>query len=109
MTDGIGERRPSRCCATTRTAVREIAGRPRPSTEALTEVRLHGTPGSGEVEEVVKDLAEVQQKFTVSGEPDALIHHRVEDVGNSRRVVDGMHPTGKSPGQEPDRHGVLSA
>jgi Lrp/AsnC family leucine-responsive transcriptional regulator len=66
--------------------------------EAFTEVRLHGTTETGELEEVVRDLPEVQQYFTISGDPDALIHFRVKDVGDLQRVVNGMRRTGKVAG-----------
>jgi Lrp/AsnC family transcriptional regulator, leucine-responsive regulatory protein len=67
------------------------------SLEAFTEVRLHGTTGAGELEALVRDVPEVQQYFTISGDPDALIHFRVKDVDDLQRVVNAMRRTGNSP------------
>lgn len=66
--------------------------------EAFTEVRLNGTTESGELEAIVKDVPEVQQYFTISGDPDALIHFRVKDVDDLQRVVNGMRRSGKLAG-----------
>jgi Lrp/AsnC family leucine-responsive transcriptional regulator len=68
------------------------------SLEAFTEVRLHGTTETGELEEIVRDVPEVQQYFTISGDPDALIHFRVKDVDDLQRVVNAMRRTGKLAG-----------
>lgn len=68
------------------------------SLEAFTEVRLHGTTETGELEEIVRDVPEVQQYFTISGDPDALIHFRVKDVDDLQRVVNAMRRTGKVAG-----------
>jgi Lrp/AsnC family transcriptional regulator, leucine-responsive regulatory protein len=67
------------------------------SLEAFTEVRLHGTTEAGELEALVRDVPEVQQYFTISGDPDALIHFRVKDVDDLQRVVNAMRRTGNSP------------
>jgi Lrp/AsnC family leucine-responsive transcriptional regulator len=66
--------------------------------EAFTEVRLNGATETGELEAIVKDVPEVQQYFTISGDPDALIHFRVKDVDDLQRVVNGMRRTGKLAG-----------
>lgn len=66
--------------------------------EAFTEVRLNGATASGELEEIVKDVPEVQQYFTISGDPDALIHFRVKDADDLQRVVNDMRRSGKLAG-----------
>jgi Lrp/AsnC family leucine-responsive transcriptional regulator len=66
--------------------------------EAFTEVRLNGATESGELEEILKDVPEVQQYFTISGDPDALIHFRVKDADDLQRVVNDMRRSGKLAG-----------
>ncbi|MFC5178235.1 Lrp/AsnC ligand binding domain-containing protein [Nocardioides taihuensis] len=59
---------------------------------------MHGTTETGELEKIVRDVPEVQQYFTISGDPDALIHFRVKDVDDLQRVVNAMRRTGKLAG-----------
>lgn len=66
--------------------------------EAFTEVRLTGATETGELEAMVKGIPEVQQCFTIAGDPDALIHFRVKNVDDLQRVVNAMRRTGKLAG-----------
>jgi len=66
--------------------------------EAFTEVRLNGATETNELEAIVKDVPEVQQYFTIAGDPDVLIHFRVKDVNDLQRVVNAMRRTGKIAG-----------
>ena len=66
--------------------------------EAFTEVRLNGSTETGDLEAILREVPEAQQYFTISGDPDALIHFRVRDVDDLQRVVNGMRRTGKVAG-----------
>lgn len=66
--------------------------------EAFTEIRLTGDTETGELADILKDLPEVQDFFTISGDPDALVRLRVDDVDHLQRVVNSMRRTGKVTG-----------
>jgi len=68
------------------------------SLEAFTEIRLSGTTETGELADIVKNLPEVQDFFTIAGDPDALVRMRVDDVDHLQRVVNAMRRTGKVTG-----------
>jgi len=68
------------------------------SLEAFTEIRLSGNTETGELAEIVKNLPEVQDFFTIAGDPDALVRIRVDDVDHLQRVVNAMRRTGKVTG-----------
>jgi Lrp/AsnC family leucine-responsive transcriptional regulator len=68
------------------------------SLEAFTEIRLSGDTETGELAEIVKNLPEVQDFFTIAGDPDALVRIRVDDVDHLQRVVNAMRRTGKVTG-----------
>lgn len=68
------------------------------SLEAFTEVRLAGGIETGELGEIVKAVPEVQELFTIAGDPDALVRMRVEDVDHLQRVVNALRRTGKLTG-----------
>lgn len=62
--------------------------------EAFTEIRLHGGTQTGELAELVKQIPEVQEFFTIAGDPDAMVRIRVRDVDHLQRVVNAMRSTG---------------
>jgi Lrp/AsnC family transcriptional regulator, leucine-responsive regulatory protein len=62
--------------------------------EAFTEIRLHGATQTGELAELVKQIPEVQEFFTIAGDPDAMVRIRVRDVDHLQRVVNAMRSTG---------------
>lgn len=68
------------------------------SLEAFTEIRLTGDTQTGELAEIVKNIPEVQDFFTIAGDPDALVRIRVDDVDHLQRVVNTMRRTGKVTG-----------
>jgi Lrp/AsnC family leucine-responsive transcriptional regulator len=66
--------------------------------EAFTEIRLGGATETGELAEILKGIPEVQDFFTIAGDPDALVRIRVDDVDHLQRVVNAMRRTGKLTG-----------
>jgi Lrp/AsnC family leucine-responsive transcriptional regulator len=66
--------------------------------EAFTEIRLAGGTETGELGDIVKDIPEVREFFTIAGDPDALVHLRVDDVDHLQRVVNALRRTGKLTG-----------
>jgi len=66
--------------------------------EAFTEIRLHGATDTSELSDIVRGVPEVQQFFTIAGDPDALVRIVVSDVDHLQRVVNSMRRTGKITG-----------
>ncbi|QWC86178.1 Lrp/AsnC family transcriptional regulator [Nocardioidaceae bacterium] len=62
--------------------------------EAFTEIRLTGATDTHELEDIVRGLPEVQQFFTISGDPDGLLRIRVRNVDHLQRVVNDLRRTG---------------
>jgi Lrp/AsnC family leucine-responsive transcriptional regulator len=65
---------------------------------AFTEIRLAGSTETGTVEQIVREIPEVQAFYTIAGDPDALLRIRVEDVDHLQRVVNALRRTGKLAG-----------
>lgn len=63
--------------------------------EAFTEIRLAGATETSELQEILKDLPEVQSFYTIAGDPDALVRLRVDDADHLQRVVNWIRRTGK--------------
>ncbi len=68
------------------------------SLEAFTEVRLAGAVETGELEELVRTVPEVEELLTIAGDPDALVRMRVDDVDHLQQVVNALRSTGKLTG-----------
>jgi Lrp/AsnC family leucine-responsive transcriptional regulator len=66
--------------------------------EAFTEIRLHGATDTAELSAIVRDVPEVQEFFTIAGDPDAVVRILVADVDHLRRVVNALRRTGKITG-----------
>ena len=66
--------------------------------EAFTEIRLNGAIDTSELSDIVHDIPEVQQYFTIAGDPDALVKIVVSDADHLQRVVNAMRKTGKIAG-----------
>lgn len=66
--------------------------------EAFTEIRLHGDTETEEVSNLFRELPEVQDFFTIAGDPDVLARIRVRDLDHLQRVVNAMRRTGKVTG-----------
>lgn len=65
------------------------------SLEAFTEIRLSGSTQTGELAEILRHVPEVEEFFTIAGDPDALVRIRVDNVDHLQRVVNAMRKTGK--------------
>jgi Lrp/AsnC family leucine-responsive transcriptional regulator len=66
--------------------------------EAFAEVRL---PPGGDVDvlwEELQTVPEVEQIFTIAGDPDALVRLRVDSVEHLQRVVNGLRKSGRAAG-----------
>lgn len=66
--------------------------------EAFTEIRLQGATDTTELSEIVREVPEVQEFFTIAGDPDAVVRILVRDVDHLQRVVNSMRRTGKITG-----------
>lgn len=62
--------------------------------EAFTEIRLHGSTDTRELEEIARQVPEVQQYFTIAGDPDGLVRFRVRNVDHLQQVVNAIRRTG---------------
>jgi Lrp/AsnC family leucine-responsive transcriptional regulator len=62
--------------------------------EAFTEIRLAGAVDTREIEEIARQVPEVAQLFTISGDPDALLRFRVRNVEHLQTVVNAIRRTG---------------
>lgn len=62
--------------------------------DAFTEIRLTGDTDTREIEEIARQVPEVQQYYTISGDPDALVRFRVRDVEHLQQVVNAIRRTG---------------
>jgi Lrp/AsnC family transcriptional regulator, leucine-responsive regulatory protein len=66
--------------------------------EAFTEIRLTGSTETSELSDIVRDVPEVQQYFTIAGDPDAVVRILVSDADHLQRVVNGLRRSGKIAG-----------
>ena len=62
--------------------------------DAFTEIRLAGDTDTREIEEIARQVPEVQQYYTIAGDPDALVRFRVRDVEHLQQVVNAIRRTG---------------
>lgn len=62
--------------------------------DAFTEIRLTGPTHTREIEEIARQVPEVQQYFTLAGEIDGLVRFRVRNVDHLQRVVNAIRSTG---------------
>jgi Lrp/AsnC family leucine-responsive transcriptional regulator len=62
--------------------------------EAFTELRYPGTTPVAEIVRTAATVPEVQEVFTIAGDPDALIHLRVRDLGHLQYVIDRLRRAG---------------
>jgi DNA-binding Lrp family transcriptional regulator len=56
--------------------------------EAFSELRFAPGTQVDEIDSAVADLPELVESFTLAGDPDALVHLRVNDVDHLKRVID---------------------
>jgi Lrp/AsnC family leucine-responsive transcriptional regulator len=69
-----------------------------PSLEAFTELRFAGDADIDEILAAVEEIPEIQEVFTMAGDPDALLSIRVDDVEHLREVVNRLRRTGRVTG-----------
>ncbi|MGO4258861.1 Lrp/AsnC family transcriptional regulator [Marmoricola sp. RAF53] len=62
--------------------------------DAFTEIRLTGGTDTKEIEEIARQVPEVQQYYTIAGDPDALVRFRVRNVEHLQQVVNAIRRTG---------------
>ncbi len=62
--------------------------------DAFTEIRLTGGTDTREIEEIARQVPEVQQYYSLAGDPDALVRFRVRNVDHLQRVVNAIRGTG---------------
>ena len=63
--------------------------------EAYTEVRLVGATETAELDALARDIPEVHEVLTISGDVDALVRFRVNDVEHLQQVVNALRRTGR--------------
>lgn len=63
--------------------------------DAFSEVRLIGSIDTSEIEAMARNMPEIKEVYTVSGDPDALIRFRVDNVDHLQRVVNAIRTSGK--------------
>src|SRR5689334_8391890 len=66
--------------------------------DAFTEVRLFGSIDTSEIEAIAEEHPEIKEMYTISGDPDALIRCRVDNVDHLQRVVNAIRRSGKVSG-----------
>ncbi len=69
-----------------------------PSIEAFTELRFAGDADIDEILKEVEEIPEIHEVFTMAGDPDALLHIRVDDVEHLKQVVNRLRRTGRVTG-----------
>jgi Lrp/AsnC family leucine-responsive transcriptional regulator len=62
---------------------------------AFTEITLTGDTETGVLEAELREMDEVQNFFTLAGDPDVLVRLRVRDVDHLQKVVNTIRRTGK--------------
>lgn len=62
--------------------------------DAFTEIRLTGQTDTKQIEEIARQVPEVQQYYTIAGDPDAMLRFRVRNVDHLQQVVNAIRRTG---------------
>jgi len=63
--------------------------------EAFIEARLVGGEDTTELERVIRTIDEVREYYTISGDPDAIVRCKVDNVEHLQRVVNALRRSGK--------------
>lgn len=66
--------------------------------EAFTELRFAGDTKVEDIAGIAIGIGEVSNVFTIAGDPDALVHIRVRDVGHLTQVIDRLRRNGRVTG-----------
>lgn len=69
-----------------------------PSVEAFTELRFAGDTDVDRILATAREIPEVQELFTIAGDPDALARIRVEDVEHLKHVINRLRRSGRVTG-----------
>lgn len=62
--------------------------------DAFTEIRLTGDTDTRMIEEIALQVPEVQEYYSIAGDPDALVRFRVRGVDHLQQVVNAIRRTG---------------
>jgi DNA-binding Lrp family transcriptional regulator len=62
--------------------------------EAFTEIRFAGATAVEDIAHIGRGMEEVKAVFTIAGDPDALIHLRVRDVGHLTETINRLRKSG---------------
>jgi len=65
-----------------------------PTFEAFAELRFAGDTKVAEITDSVKDIPEVKAVYTVAGDPDAIVHFRLDDLSHLHQVIDRIRRGG---------------
>ncbi|MEV0581375.1 Lrp/AsnC family transcriptional regulator [Nonomuraea sp. NPDC050310] len=66
--------------------------------QAFTEMRYSGSTPVGEIVRTTTGFPEVEEVFTIAGDPDALIHVRARDLDHLQQVIDNLRRAGNVTG-----------
>jgi len=69
-----------------------------PSIDAFTELRFAGDADIDDILRAAQAIPEIQDVFTMAGDPDALLRIRVDDVEHLREVVNRLRRSGRVTG-----------
>lgn len=69
-----------------------------PTIDAFTELRFAGDADIDEILAAVEEIPEIEEVFTMAGDPDALLRIRVDDVEHLKQVVNRLRRTGRVTG-----------
>ena len=61
--------------------------------DAFTEIRLKSGTEARDFEEIAKQFPEVQQYYTIAGDPDGIVRFRVRNVDHLQQVVNKIRKT----------------
>ena len=61
--------------------------------EAFTEIRLRSGVEAREFEEITERMPEIQQYYTVAGDPDGLVRFRARNLDHLQQVVNAIRKT----------------
>lgn len=61
--------------------------------EAFTEIRLRSDVEAREFEEIAERMPEIQQYYTVAGDPDGLVRFRARNLDHLQQVVNAIRKT----------------
>lgn len=60
---------------------------------AFTEIRLRSGVGANEFEEIAAGVPEIQEYYTIAGDPDGLVRFRARNLDHLQHVVNAIRKT----------------